>query len=67
MGGVLEGGGGRTEGDAREAAARTFPFRALSADNELRALTEIVMCLLEARDAFPTTLEHDEVRPKIHI
>ena len=39
-----------------------FPNRASSADNELAALTEVVMQLLEARDAFPTTLDHDEVQ-----
>lgn len=64
VGVLLESGdGGRTEGDARGAPAGAFPFRALSADNELLALAEIVMCLVKARDAFPTTLEHDEVRP----
>ena len=39
-----------------------FPNRASSAENELAALTEVVMRLLEACDAFPTTLQHDEAR-----
>lgn len=50
-----EGGAGATM-DARVG----FPGKASSAENELAALTEVVMQLLEARDAFPTTLEHDE-------
>ena len=43
-------------------ASRGFPGRALSVENELAALTEIVVQLLEARDVFPTKLESDEAR-----
>lgn len=48
------------EGRVMIASGVCFPCRALSVENEQAVLTEIILLLLEARDAFPTTLEHDE-------
>lgn len=61
---VGDDGSGEPDGGQEEddPLAMGFPCRALSAGNELAALTEIVVLLLEARDAYPTTLEHDEAR-----
>lgn len=39
-----------------------FPFRALSVENELTALSKVVRNLQDKMSAFPTTLERDEVR-----
>lgn len=47
------------------AAARDgcrFPCKALSVQNEVSALTKAMDCFVQARDAFPTTLDHDEAR-----
>lgn len=52
----------RTEIDARVEDSGAFPFRALSAENELAALTEVVLKLHNAIGAFPTTIGCDEVR-----
>lgn len=57
--------GGRGGGGGKDAAAREtgrFPCKALSAQNEAAALSKAMDCFAQARDAFPTTLEHDEVR-----
>lgn len=43
-------------------AGMRFPLRPLSTENELAALTGVMIQLMEARDIFPTTLESDEVR-----
>lgn len=52
----------RTEIDASVENSGAFPFRALSAENELAALTEVVLKLHDAIRAFPTTIGCDEVR-----
>lgn len=69
------GGGGRdgwaertnSGDDGKERASKAgeacrFPCKALSAQNEVAALTKAMDFFVQARDAFPTTLEHDEVR-----
>lgn len=43
-------------------AEMQFPLSPLSTENELAALTGVMIQLLEARDIFPTTLQGDEVR-----
>lgn len=55
-----EAGGGGNAVAAREACP--FPRKALSAQNEVAALMKAMDCVVQARDAFPTTLEHDEAR-----
>lgn len=60
-----QGGAGDRHDEEREGTTTQgacFPRRALSAKHELTVLTEVALQLLEARDAFPTTLEHDEAR-----
>lgn len=51
--------GGENAKGVREACR--FPCKALSAQNEIAALTKAMDFFVQARDAFPTTLEHDEV------
>lgn len=58
------GEGGGEGGGSVAAAAREdcrFPRKALSAQNEVATLAKAMDCFVQARDAFPTTLEHDEV------
>lgn len=52
-------GGGRGRGEGRESR---FPVRALSAQNEVAALTAAMEYLAHSGDMFPTTLEQDEAR-----
>ncbi|CAB1098425.1 unnamed protein product [Ectocarpus sp. CCAP 1310/34] len=45
-----------------DASGCRFPCRALTAQNEVAALTEAVKYLAQARDNYPTTLEYDEAK-----
>ncbi|CAM9970991.1 unnamed protein product, partial [Ectocarpus sp. 12 AP-2014] len=61
VGGAGEKRGGVDSPDENpDASGCRFPCRALTAQNEVAALTEAVKYLAQARDNYPTTLEHDE-------
>ncbi len=57
-----EGGGGGGAHDAAPEAASCSLDKPWSVRNELAALAKAVHFLVQARDGFPTTLEHDEAR-----
>ncbi|CAN0301072.1 unnamed protein product [Laminaria digitata] len=61
-GGAVAPERGSEDGAGTSTTRAVFPGKASSAENELAALTEVVMQLLEARDAFPTTLQNDEAQ-----
>ncbi|CAM9206009.1 unnamed protein product [Ectocarpus sp. 4 AP-2014] len=60
-GGAGEKRGGVDSPDENpDASGCRFPCRPLTAQDEVAALTEAVKYLAQARDNYPTTLEHDE-------